>query len=161
MSTHSLPITPQELAQRLEFFEEECRRRGLRVTEQRREIFKTVAASRSHPSAEEVFEQVREKLTNVSLDTVYRTLTSLEQMELLLRVGTAGKERFDGDLRPHAHFICAHCGEVYDVFYDKKYMMLPLREAFSCGEVRLISLQYKGTCRNCCAQKAPPEDFVK
>ena len=149
MISHTLPISQEELTQRLNFFEEECRRRGLRVTDQRREIFKVVAASKSHPSAEEVFEQVREKLANVSLDTVYRTLTSLEQMELLLRVGTAGKERFDGDLRPHAHFICAQCGEVYDVFYDKKYMMLPLREAFSCGEVRAISLQYKGTCNKC------------
>ncbi len=146
----TIPIVEsEELTQRLAFFESECRRRGLRVTEQRREIFKAVAASHTHPSAEDVFEQVREKLANVSLDTVYRTLTSLEEMELLLRVGTTGKERFDGDLRPHAHFICAKCGEVYDVFYDKKYMMLPLREAFSHGEVRQISLQYKGICHQC------------
>ena len=89
------------------------------------------------------------KMANVSLDTVYRTLTSLEEMELLLRVGTTGKERFDGDLRPHAHFICSKCGEVYDIFYDKKHMMLPLREAFDCGEVRQICLQYKGTCHQC------------
>ena len=154
MNMHTSPITAQELSQRLNFFEEECRRRGLRVTDQRREIFKVVAASHTHPSAEDVFEQVREKLANVSLDTVYRTLTSLEQMELLLRVGTSGKERFDGDLRPHAHFICSQCGEVYDIFYDKKYMMLPLREASLCGDVRLISLQYKGTCHRCAEKTA-------
>ena len=154
MLTTSPGITQKELAQRLHFFEQECRRRGLRVTEQRREIFKTVAASHSHPSAEEVFEQVREKLANVSLDTVYRTLTSLEGMELLLRLGTSGKERFDGDLRPHAHFICSRCGEVYDIFYDENHMMLPLREASLCGDVRLISLQYKGTCRRCAKKPA-------
>ena len=146
--------TSTELQQRLDFFEQECRRRGLRVTEQRREIFKTVASSHFHPSAEDVFAVVREKLSNVSLDTVYRTLASLADMELILRVGTAYKERFDGDLRPHAHFICSKCGEVYDVFYDKKYMMLPLREAFSCGEVRQICLQYKGTCNKCAPQEA-------
>lgn len=155
MSTDLLPITQEEIENRLAFFESECRRRGLRVTDQRREIFKIVAASQAHPSAEEVFEQARLKLTNVSLDTVYRTLASLEEMELIIRVGTAGKERFDGDLRPHAHFICGKCGEVHDIFYDKKYMMLPLREAFSCGEVRQISLQYKGTCNKCAAKTAP------
>ena len=154
MPTTSLPIAQEELEQRLTFFEEECRNRGLRVTEQRREIFKTVAASHSHPSAEDVFAQVREKLANVSLDTVYRTLASLAEMELIIRVGTPYKERFDGDLRPHAHFICSKCGEVYDVFYDKKYMMLPLREAFSCGEVRQICLQYKGTCNRCAETSA-------
>ncbi len=149
MQTQSITISPDELSQRLAFFEEECRRRGLRVTEQRREIFKTVASSHSHPSAEDVFAVVREKMANVSLDTVYRTLASLADMELILRVGTAYKERFDGDLRPHAHFICSKCGEVYDIFYDKKNMMLPLREAFSFGDVRQICLQYKGSCKKC------------
>lgn len=142
-------LTPGEIQSRLTAFEKECRRHGLRVTNQRREIFKTVASSRSHPSAEEVFEQVRHKLSNVSLDTVYRTLTSLEKMELLIRVGTPAKERFDGDLRPHAHFICSHCGQVYDIFYNLDHMMLPLKEAFVCGDVRQINLQYKGICKQC------------
>lgn len=148
MTTATL-TSSKELQQRLDFFEQECRRRGLRVTEQRREIFKTVASSCEHPSAEMVFEQVRHKLSNVSLDTVYRTLSSLEKMELLIRVGTPSKERFDGDLRPHAHFICSHCGEVYDIFYNLNHMMLPLQEAFSCGDVRQINLQYKGFCKQC------------
>ncbi len=148
MTTATLTST-KELQQRLDFFEQECRRRGLRVTEQRREIFKTVASSHSHPSAEDVFAVVREKMSNVSLDTVYRTLASLADMELILRVGTAYKERFDGDLRPHAHFICSDCGEVYDIFYNLDHMMLPLQEAFSCGDVRQINLQYKGLCKQC------------
>lgn len=142
-------LTPQEVLSRLAIFEQECRRRGLRVTNQRREIFKAVAASKAHPSAEEVFETVRQKMNNVSLDTVYRTLASLEQMELLIRVGTAQKEHFDGDLRPHAHFICTQCGEVYDIFYNLDHMMLPLKEALSCGNVRQINLQYKGICKRC------------
>ena len=142
-------LTQEEIDSRLTVFEQQCRARGLRVTNQRREIFKTVASSHKHPSAEEVFEQVRHKLSNVSLDTVYRTLSSLEQMELLIRVGTPAKERFDGDLRPHAHFICSRCGEVYDIFYKLDHMRLPLQEAFSCGDVRQINLQYKGICKQC------------
>lgn len=142
-------LAPEEIASRLAVFEQHCRKRGLRVTNQRREIFKTVASSRCHPSAEDVFEQVRHKLSNVSLDTVYRTLSSLEKMELLIRVGTPAKERFDGDLRPHAHFICSRCGEVYDIFYNLDHMMLPLKEAFLCGDVRQINLQYKGICKRC------------
>jgi len=145
----ALALTQEEIDFRLATFEEECRRRGLRVTNQRREIFKAVASSRRHPSAEEVVAQVRHKLSNVSLDTVYRTLSSLEKMELLIRVGTPAKERFDGDLRPHAHFICSRCGEVYDIFYNLDHMCLPLQEAFSCGDVRQINLQYKGICKRC------------
>ena len=75
-----------------------------------------MARSSSHPCAEAVFEEVRTSLPNVSLDTVYRTLASLEEMGLLMRVGLTSKARFDGDLRPHCHFVCTKCGEVYDIF---------------------------------------------
>ena len=149
MTTGYSLITQDELAQRLDFFEQECRRRGLRVTEQRREIFKAVAASHSHPSAEDVFAQVREKLANVSLDTVYRTLTSLEDMELLLRVGTEGKERFDGDLRPHAHFVCTACGGVYDIFPDEGERIIWPASAVEKGTVQQVNVQLRGICKKC------------
>ena len=140
--------TEKELTTRLNAFETACRTHGLRLTAQRREIFKTVAASRCHPSAEAVLAQVRKKMANVSLDTVYRTLATLEKMNLLLRVGTTSKARFDGDLTPHAHFICAACGEVYDVFSPSvQNAWKPV--ALTCGEVTHINLQFKGICKRC------------
>lgn len=144
-----ISMTAQEVAHRLAVFEQECRRRGLRVTNQRREIFKAVASSRQHPSAEAVFLAVRQKMANVSLDTVYRTLASLEQMNLLIRVGTPEKERFDGDLRPHAHFICSRCGEVYDVFPpETSFDFVP--PAISCGKIKGVNVQFRGVCKRCC-----------
>lgn len=142
------PLTEKELDARLTAFETACREYGLRVTDQRREIFKTVASSRQHPSAEAVFSAVRKKMSNVSLDTVYRTLSTLEKMNLLIRVGTPEKERFDGDLTPHAHFICTACGEVYDIFspaasVDWKSVDL------ACGEVTHVNVQFKGICKRC------------
>ena len=116
----------EELEKRLARFEKSCREHGLRVTQQRREIFRTVAQSCAHPSAERVFMAVRKQLPNVSLDTVYRTLSSLEDMDLLTRVGLSSKARFDGDLRPHSHFVCTRCGEVYDIFPQPGEAALPL-----------------------------------
>ncbi|WP_428075877.1 Fur family transcriptional regulator [Candidatus Avelusimicrobium luingense] len=140
--------TSQEIAARVKHFERECHRRGLRVTNQRREIFKTVASSKEHPSAERVFDAVRCTMSNVSLDTVYRTLASLEKMDLLVRVGTPEKERFDGDLRPHAHFICNRCGEVYDIFSPEVTTPVELPR-LTCGEVKHVNIQYKGICKRC------------
>ena len=141
-------LSTQEILSRLAAFEQKCRRSGLRVTNQRREIFKAVATSRMHLSAEEVFETVRRKINNVSLDTVYRTLTSLEQMDLLIRVGTAQKERFDGDLRPHAHFICNRCGFVQDIFPpDVSCEVKPA--VLNYGEVKHVNIQFKGICKRC------------
>ena len=137
----------EELTRRLAAFEEKCRRSGLRVTNQRREIFKTVASSRQHPSAEAVFLAVRQKMPRVSLDTVYRTLASLEKMDLLIRVGTPEKERFDGDLRPHAHFICTNCAEVYDIFPPEVSYENPT--TLACGKVKYVHVQFKGICKRC------------
>lgn len=142
-------IPQQELKTRLDSFENECRARGLRVTNQRRAIFRAVASSREHPSAETVFLQVRKMLPNVSLDTVYRTLSSLEQMDLLTRVGASSKERFDGDMRPHAHFVCTECGAVYDIFPPQYVQPRAPEDAGLLGEVRRVNVQFKGICKRC------------
>ncbi len=140
----------EELQKRLTRFEAQCREKGLRVTKQRREIFCAVAQSCEHPSAERVFVSVRKTMPNVSLDTVYRTLASLEEMDLLMRVGLSSKARFDGDLRPHCHFVCTRCGEVYDIFpqADETAFALP-RGARDMGEVKQINLQLRGICKKC------------
>lgn len=142
-------ISAQEQQARLACFEEECRKRGLRVTNQRREIYRAVAASRQHPSAETVFLQVRRTMPNVSLDTVYRTLTSLEEMDLLTRVGAGGKERFDADMRPHSHFVCTRCGEVYDIFTPQNTLFAAPQEARQWGDIKCVNIQFRGTCKRC------------
>ena len=134
---------------RLDNFEARCKELGLRVTRQRQEIFRAVAETYGHPSAEEVFVQVREKLPNVSLDTVYRTLGSLEDMGLLMRVGLSSKARFDGDLRPHAHFVCTACGGVYDIFPEEGERIIWPSSAVEKGTVQQVNVQLRGICKKC------------
>ncbi len=142
-------VSDERIQQRLSYFEDRCKQLGLRVTHQRKEIYRTVASSCEHPCAERVLQQVREKLPNVSLDTVYRTLASLEEMGLLRRVGLSVKEHFDGDLRPHGHFVCTQCGEIYDIFFkENESIELPacMNEV---GQVRQTQVQFKGICKMC------------
>ena len=143
-------LTPAaDVQMRLDYFETRCKELGLRVTRQRQEIFRAVAKSSSHPSAETVFLEVRESLPNVSLDTVYRTLSSLEDMGLLYRVGLSSKARFDGDLRPHCHFVCMQCGEVYDIFPQENEQIACPIPARAIGEIKQVNIQFKGICKNC------------
>ncbi|MBQ3667494.1 MAG: transcriptional repressor [Elusimicrobiaceae bacterium] len=140
---------PADVQMRLDYFETRCKELGLRITRQRQEIFRAVAQSNAHPSAETVFLQVRESLPNVSLDTVYRTLSSLEEMGLLHQVGLSSKARFDGDLRPHCHFVCTKCGEVYDVFPQEHEQISWPSSAQNAGEIKQVNVQFKGICKNC------------
>lgn len=140
-----------QLEARINAFKAVCREHDMRVTSQRLEIFKTVATSKSHPSAETVFGFVREKMPGISLDTVYRTLASLEELDIIFRVGLMSKARFDADKSPHCHFVCMDCGEVYDVFLDAP----PAAPAGVrlVGEVKNINLQYRGICKSCGAKE--------
>ena len=62
---------------------------GCRVTQQRIEVYRAVAESRSHPSVSEVHECVRKRLPTVSLDTVYRTLWKLSELGLISTVSSS------------------------------------------------------------------------
>lgn len=146
-------VSAQELQARLNAFENECRARGLRVTNQRREIFRAVAASCEHPCAEKVFETVRRKLPNISLDTVYRALSSMENMNVVTRVGLMTKARFDAASAPHFHFVCMECGEVYDVFPEDGPSLRVPASVQQFGDVKNVNLQFRGICNACRAKK--------
>lgn len=69
-----------------------------------------------HPSADWVFQQLRPMFPDLSLGTVYRNLNQLCEHGLIKRVGTVnGQERYDGDVSPHAHFVCTRCGSIIDL----------------------------------------------
>jgi len=94
-------------------------RHGLRCTKQRETLFSALASSKSHPTAEELFEQVRCELPGISLATVYNTLHALANCGLCRRIpgGTGGGCRFDADTRDHVH-ICYPDGRMIDAPVD-------------------------------------------
>ena len=100
---------------RLKALEEACRRTGARMTHQRREVLRVVVETDAHPDAHTVLKRVRKRMPAISFDTVYRTLSFLEEHGLINRVHASGERaRFDGNDRPHHHFICTSCGVIRD-----------------------------------------------
>ena len=93
-----------------------CRAAGLAVTPQRLAIFRHLAATDRHPSAEELHAVVRREMPTLSLATVYKTLDTLAEIGAVRpvsRLGTRG--RWDAKLEPHHHLVCTVCGMVTDV----------------------------------------------
>jgi len=77
-------------------FESLCRRRGLAVTVQRRAVFTELARRRDHPTADQVYDAVRDRLPGLSRTTVYRVLEALVENGLARKVHhAAGVVRFD------------------------------------------------------------------
>ena len=78
-----------------------------------------VLATDTHPTAEQVWSEVRARLPVISRATVYNTLNLLVRKGLLRQIQLAeGKIGFDPNLEPHHHFIDEATGVVIDVAWD-------------------------------------------
>jgi Fur family peroxide stress response transcriptional regulator len=104
------------LRDRTEAFVARCRAAGLAVTPQRLAIFRQLAATDRHPSAEELCVAVRREMPTLSLATVYKALDALAAIGAVRPVSRLGaRGRWDANLGPHHHLICTACGAVSDV----------------------------------------------
>jgi Fur family peroxide stress response transcriptional regulator len=114
-------------------------------------ILSCLRSTELHPSADWVYERVKQEIPDISLATVYRNLNLFKEQGLIQSLGTVkGVERFDGNTAPHVHYICTGCGRVVDlpglsVPEDLNYAA----EAESGGRVAACQLTFTGICGKC------------
>ena len=116
-----------------------------RTSKKRSAILECIQGTTCHPTADWIFRQLKPEIPDLSLGTVYRNLSVLQQQGDIISVGVnGGMEHFDGDLHPHAHFFCKTCGKVTDL------MDAPLPEPIKVeGTVEGVALTYHGKCKTC------------
>jgi len=92
------------------------REKGFKVTPQRLAIYKILAATKSHPSAEMIFNELQPSYPTMSLATVYKTVDILREIGMI-QVLNAGEDsfRYDADTSDHPHVRCLECGRVDDL----------------------------------------------
>jgi Fur family peroxide stress response transcriptional regulator len=147
-------VDKTELLRRIDQFTETVRAAGVRLTHQRLEVFREVAASLDHPDAEAVHQAVRKRLPTVSLDTVYRTLRTLEDLGVIASLGPRRESvRFDANLEPHHHYVCLRCGLVRDFESDDLSALRIPAEVRGLGEVLATSVEVRGLCRACAEKR--------
>jgi len=120
-----------------------------RNTVQKSTVESVVLSSCDHPTAETIFERVREILPTVSLGTVYRILGDLVTDGKVRRIAVPGApDRFDKTTCTHAHFHCSVCGRVEDIATTFGKEML---DALSTGGNMIVEAEvvFKGICAHC------------
>ncbi len=126
------------------------RRIKLKVTPQRMAIYRFLLETNQHPSAEMVYRQVKKTFPGISLDTVNRTLLTLNQKGFAFVVeGSGDAKRFDGNLSSHQHFKCIKCKRIID-FYHKPFENIPVPK--SIGRKFIIlrkTVCFEGICDLC------------
>ena len=89
-------------------------------SKQREEILETVKHNHNHPTAEEIYYQVKKIDNKISKSTVYRNLSLLVEEERLLKITTyQGADCYDYLEKEHCHAVCKICGKVFDFKYHK------------------------------------------
>lgn len=149
----------KEIDARLERYRSVAKGAGIKLTPQRLEIFRIIAASDEHPSAEAIHKAVQERLPSVSLDTVYRTLWLLSDLGLLTTLGQRqGSVRFDANLDHHHHYLCVRCGLLRD-FESGALNDLPIPETVNrFGQVLSAHVEVRGVCARCARDLAESEE---
>jgi Fur family peroxide stress response transcriptional regulator len=95
---------------------EALRSKGYKATPQRIAICRIALNSRKHPSAQQVYDEVKKIHPTVSLATVYKTLEVLRDLNLVQELNfPKGQARFDSYMNPHINLICLKCGKITDL----------------------------------------------
>ena len=104
-----------------------------------------------HPSAEMVYNRLKQEYPDISLGTVYRNLAMFKEKGEIISVGTVnGVERFDGNTAPHVHFICTDCSGVSDLpRIDVPEALSRDVAAQTGGRIEMCQLTFVGQCNQC------------
>lgn len=121
-----------------------------RLTKQRETILSILRSTRSHPTADWIYEEAKKEIPHISKGTVYRNLRVLRENGQVAELNLDGNEsRFEAKRQSHYHFRCERCGRVFDVDepVDTK---LDRKVAGRTGlKIFYHQLEFRGLCQDC------------
>jgi Fe2+ or Zn2+ uptake regulation protein len=123
---------------------------GHRHTAQRAAIYRYLRSVTTHPTADEIFTQVREVLPDISLATVYKALEAFVEAGVARKLTLGGgPARYDGRTDDHDHVRCLKCGMVRDVVGAHDSEMIQGLRSDDGFEIIDYRLELIGYCPNC------------
>ena len=145
-----MKVSQEILENRMALFRDLCSEIGLRVTPQRQEVYRELARATDHPSAEMLHKRVTKRLPTMTLDTVYRTLGTLEKVGLVERVSiVASSARYEANTDIHHHFVCRKCGYILDIYSDRLNHIGLERDLPKGFQMHSSQVQLRGICPKC------------
>ena len=124
----------------------------LRKSRQREAILEVVRRTDTHPTAEWIYEQVRKKIPNISLGTIYRNLKLLADEDKIMELEiNGGASRFDGNTEFHHHFACKQCGKILDVTLNEQMESQMIDSISKETGLKITNhfCEFAGICREC------------
>ena len=117
---------------------------------QREKILELLQGTKSHPSADWIYERLKKDFKNLSMGTVYRNLGILIDQGFVRKIDFGSTfDRFDANVTRHYHFVCERCGSISDV--EMPFDQALNRKAAGMGnlDVRDHRIEFFGICGRC------------
>jgi Fur family transcriptional regulator, peroxide stress response regulator len=119
-------------------------------TKQRKLILLILHGTRSHPTADWIYDEARKKMPKISKSTVYRNLGILLERGEIAALNLNGNiTRFEIKQKPHYHFRCEQCGQIFDLEGSVKEDLDRKVEANTGFQVKYHQLEFRGLCKEC------------
>lgn len=139
---------------RVEQLAQQVRAQGGKVTSQRLLIWRALEGNTRHPTAEDLFAQLKPLLPALSLATLYNALNELVEWGEVRRFDAGdGCIHYDPDCSTHAELVCLRCHRIVDAPDRQGQPALP--EEIAGYRILMRSEQYFGYCPECRATAAP------
>ena len=124
--------------------------RGLKVTPQRVAIYKALAETTSHPTADDLYRHVARNYPMISTNTVYYTLASLQEAGLVKEVNYwHDRARFDANVTPHHHLVCVGCRAIVDIEDPSLNRLKSVARLPKGFQVLSHQVEFYGYCASC------------
>lgn len=129
---------------------ERYKSKGLKLTPQRLAILKYLDGNKKHPTAEDIYKEIRKKYPTMSFATVYNTIQALTKIGELSEVTiNPARKHFDPEMTQHHHIICTKCKKIGDIYMDYSHSLnLPstITEEYA---VSGNHIDFYGVCKAC------------
>jgi Fur family transcriptional regulator, peroxide stress response regulator len=124
--------------------------RSYRLTPQRVELVRLIAISEGHPSAAQLFAEIKTRFPTMSHATVYKTLALLKEMGQVLEIDLRDDSHYDGNRPdPHPHLICMQCGRIVDAELELDLSAVRKLEQISGYQIIRPQIAFYGLCPDC------------
>ena len=124
--------------------------RKFRQSKQRTRTLELLRSTKNHPTADWLYERLKNEMPRLSLGTVYRNLCILVEQGMVKKIHFGSTfDRFEANIKPHYHFICESCGKIFDLeipIYEDLNLMVQQLTNFTIYHHKL---DFHGICEEC------------
>ena len=122
---------------------------NIKPSVQRIAIMSYLMEHRTHPTVDEIYTALSPAIPTLSKTTVYNTLKLLSEQGAAQTLTIDERNTcYDADTTPHAHFLCKHCGRIFDLECNANIKRVEDMD-MDGHDVQEIHYYYKGTCKHC------------